>query len=482
MTASRARAWLDGPLSAWWCVLGWCVATAVFLGCIALLGGFTGYDTFESVLSTWAIQHGQFACAFPQGFREIAPLYPLLSGGIAAATHIGHTVPFPPRAVMGPHCDKAFVVINTWSLQSKALNDTFKIAYVSWPILMAGVIALLRATGRGRTGWEPATLIVVACLPPVWSCVQTTFHPEDLIAVGFALGAVACALRGSWLAAGILIGLGFLSQQPALLVGAPLLILAPAPRRIAYATAAAVTIAVVALPLTLTNTSAAHAILFGTGNNGGIGGTILWEPGIRGTALLFLSRILPVALSMALAWWVVRRTSPGSLDPAVVVALIAVSLGLRLVFEQQLYEYYFMALAVALVLLDVVRGHIRGSLVAWLVIVPTVFLEDINVPTWAFDVVPLSAIVLGLVLITSGLARGRARGQLMPWLGVVLLALIAWHKTEVIGVPHTWLWQLIVVTPGVVLAARPLLDEVRHRRPLPLLQTAENLLPAPQYS
>ena len=54
------------------------------------------------------------------------------------------------------------------------------------------------------------------------------------------------------------------------------------------------------------------------------------------------------------------------MDPVPLLALMALSLSLRLVFEQNLYGYYFMAFAVSLVLLDVVGGRIRGQLVAWL--------------------------------------------------------------------------------------------------------------------
>jgi len=389
-------------------------------------------------------------------------LYPLISGGIAAVAHIGHAVPFPAQGVMGPHCDKAFVAINTWSIQARALNDTIKIAYVSWPVLMAGTIALLRVTGRGRRGWEPATLAVIACLPPVWSCIQTTFHPEDLLAMGLVLGAVACALRGSWVGAGILIGLAFLTHQFALLVAAPLLILAPRPRRLAYSLAAVATVALVTASLMAAcGSGAVHAVLLGTGNYGGVGGAVLWDVGIRGTPLLVLSRVVPVALSMVIAWWAVHRLGRGALMPHVVLSLVAVALCLRLVCEQQMFEYYFMPLSVALVLLDVVRGHIRSSLVAWLVIVPTVYLEDINLPAFFENAVPVAAISFALVFIVSRVLQGRPRSQLLPWLGVIAASLIAWHDTDFIGVPHTWFWQIAMVAPGLILAVRPLLTEMR---------------------
>ena len=175
------------------CFLGWCLATVLFIGLIVLLGGPASNDSYQTVLSTWAVQHGQLACAFPTGDKVTAPLYPLVSGGIAAIERVGQGVPFPPRAALGPDCDRAFLAINTWSLRANAQAATIRIGYLSWFVLMGGLVAVLRRIGRGRCGWEPTTLVIVASLPPVWLCLEGSFHPEDLVAMGFALGAVALA-------------------------------------------------------------------------------------------------------------------------------------------------------------------------------------------------------------------------------------------------------------------------------------------------
>ena len=129
-------------------------------------------------------------------------------------------------------------MISGWSIGAGALTNTLRIGYVGWFVLLGGIVSFLRASGRRRRGWEPATLLVVACLPPVWLCLVEYFHPQDLIAMGLALGALACARRDSWVAAGVLVILAFLSQQFAILVAVPLLVLAPAKRRPAYVAAA----------------------------------------------------------------------------------------------------------------------------------------------------------------------------------------------------------------------------------------------------
>ena len=435
------------------------------MGLVAGLG-FAGYDEFESVFSTWAIAHGQFACAFPSGFKVTAPLYPLVSGGIAAAFHIGHAVPFPARDSMGLHCDRAFVVINAWSSRSGALTPTLKISYLSWFVLLAGAIGLLRASGRGRCRWEPAALLVIACLPPVWTCLQTTFHPEDVLAMGFVLGALACGVRGSWTGAGLLIGLAFLSQQFALLAAVPLVILAPPARRVAYAAAAAAPVVVMALLLAVvSSTSAAHSIFLGTGDTGGVGGTVLWELGLHGTPLLLLSRVTPLLCAAAVAWWAVRRLGSASVDPVAMLSVVALSLSFRLVFEQQLFLYYFMALSVALVLLDVLRGHIRGSLVAWLVVMPTIYQEDMAIPNSIERLIPVITIGIAAVVIGSLALMGSPRRHLAPWVAVMVAALLTWDTTNVLGTPPTWFWQMVLVVPGVLLAVQPLLETVRGATP-----------------
>ena len=442
-------------------MLGWASATAVFAALVTLLGGFSGDDTFETIFSTWAIAHGQFACAFPEAYRVTAPLYPLLSGGVASLAHIGNTLPFPTRQAMGPYCDRSFLAINTWSLKAGVTASTVKMGYLGWLGLMGGAIALLRAAGRGLRRWEPTTLILLAFLPPVWTCVQSTFHPEDLLAMGFALGAVASALRSSWVGAGILIGLAVLSQQFTLLAGVPLFVLAPRHRRFAFGEAAAITVAIVAAPLMITSSGrAAHAIIFGTGDTGGVGGTALWELGPHGAPLLLLTRIFPLALTAVLAYWVGRRLGPVALEPVPLVALVAVSLSIRLVFEQNFFEYYLMALCVTLVLLDVVRGHLRATLLAWLVIVPVVYLDMIELPDGLARVVPAVAIVLA-VLALAVTRRNGSRGRYAPWLAVVATALFMWNPERFDHLP-TWFCQVAVVVPGVVLAAGPLLAEVRR--------------------
>src|ERR1700722_3437286 len=146
----RIPAWrsrLDRPLSGAWCALSWMASTVLFIGIIDWLRGPAYGDAFLSTDSTWAIAHGQLACAFPANGTFTAPLYPLIAGGVAATARIGHGVTFPPRIALGTSCNGALQAFNTWAGKANAEVDTLRIGFVAWLVLLAGVVALLRASG-----------------------------------------------------------------------------------------------------------------------------------------------------------------------------------------------------------------------------------------------------------------------------------------------------------------------------------------------
>jgi hypothetical protein len=463
---------LDQPLSTGWCLAGWLIATVLFVGLAAASGGPGAIDSSESIYSTWAIAHGQFACAFPSVTLPheplIAPVYPLYSGAVAAAAHIGSSVTFPSRAAMGPHCGTAIVAMRAWAFHSGAFLPTRWIAFTSWLVLMAGVVTWLRASGRGRCGWEPATVIVLACLPPLWICVSFYFHPQDLVALGFALVAMACAVRGRWAVAGVFVALAVLSQQYALLVAAPLLVLAPAHRRARFFAGGAGAAALVVTPfLAAGSTGVLRAIALGSGANASVGGTMMWYVTHQGPAMVMLSRILPIILAIAAAVFVTRRLGPAALTPPALGSLVAFCLSLRLLFEQNFFAYYLMALVVALILADVVRSNIRGSLVAWLAVLTMVFCVDgyflrITAGLHGEDVIPLLVILTALGLAVYAEVRGRtwATWHRLLWSAVVVCTVITWPLKVNPLLLHApiWVWQAVFVATGAMLAAGPLLD------------------------
>jgi len=479
--------WLDKPQSGLVCLSGWIISTAIYIGTIALLGGPSQADAVESLYGTWAIAHGRLACAYPPAGTVPAsrffayyqprpgapPLWPLISGGVAVLARIGHTALFPSQQALGASCINGYEAMYKWAQDTGAIFPTIGLGYWSWFVLLAGVVALLRASGRGHTGWEAFGVVFVALVPIVWMPLLDVFHPQDLAALGLVLAGTACGLRHKWVWAGVLVGLAVTSQQFALLVLVPLFVVAPGKQRWRLLVSSAAAVALVSLPFVVaTSGRATHAVLFGTGDSKTFGGTILWESGLRGPALVFFSRILPILVSMAIAWWAYRRLGSDVLEPIALISLLATSLSLRLVFEEGLFGYKFMALAVMLIILAIVRGRIRGRLVAWLALATLAFnpiplTTAINGRSWgdhAASALPLLFIVIALVLIAYDAVHRRVRWYLIAWFVIAACAFLQWPLWSLDSLrPQLplWFWQLVLLPTGIAMAVSPLIQSVR---------------------
>lgn len=483
------------PLSSLHCLIGWIVSTALFFIVNIVLGGPTEGDAAESVYSTWAIAHANFACAYPPAaklslfpnvarpFAFTAPLYPLITGLFAAVLRIGHSVAFPSRN-LGSNCSHAFLTIFHWSASASAIGPTINLSYLVWPVLMVGAITMLRSSGRGRRGWEPVTLIILALTPPVVMCLVDFFHPQDVFAMGLALIGLALFLRQRWIWAGVLLGLAFTAQPFAVLVFAPLLVVAPRRVRANFAASALAAVAVVSVPVIIaTSGRAFRATLFGSSRIGlvtrpgfrSFGGTLLWETDLRGLPLLFLSRVLPILLAMALAWWASRRIGPAILTPLPLISLIATALTLRLVFEENLFGYYFMAVAVILVILDCVQGHFRGYVICWIGLVTLAFNPVhwglySNWTPWGrqlFEWLPVIFMAIAALSIFVDIRQRHVRFYKMAW--VILVALTCnpqwWGPSVGQQVLPSWMWQVILVPIALALGVGPLRVIIKEPSP-----------------
>ena len=188
------------------------------------------------------------------------------------------------------------------------------------------------------------------------------FHPQDIVAVGLVLGAIACFERRAWIWSGVFVGLALTSQQFALLALAPLFVVAPGKARWKLLFSAAGVALLISLPVVVaTSGRAIHSVLFGTGDSATFGGTLLWELRLHGPALVFGARMLPILVAIGLAWWALRRLGSGVLEPIPLLSLVATCLSLRLVFEEGLFGYKFMTLSVMLVLLSLVPVRSRDD-------------------------------------------------------------------------------------------------------------------------
>ena len=93
----------------------------------------------------------------------------------------------------------------------------------------------------------------------------------------------------------------------------------------------------------------------------------------KNRAAFVMSRGIPVVLAMAAAWYVRRQLNSRACGPVPLASLLSLAMVLRLVFESNLFGYYFMATAVALILLGVAAGKLSGQLLVWLGLVTLVF-------------------------------------------------------------------------------------------------------------
>lgn len=489
------RRWLDRPQSNLICASSWIVASSIFIGLIALFGGPSQGDSAESLYTIWAISHGSFSCAYPpasthlssfflfyQPSPAVPPLWPLISAGGAAITRIGHNTPFPSQPELGPHCTNAYLAMFHWAQNTGAIFPTIGLGYLSWFVLLAGVVVLVRASGRGRSGWEVAAVILVSAVPIVWEPLLLYYHPQDLVALGLALIGTACALRRQWVWAGVSLGLAVSSQQFALLVLVPLFVIAPGRARWKLLTSSAAVVAALSLPFIVASSGrAVHSVLLGTGDSTTHGGTLVWESGLRGTALVFVARVLPLLVAVTIAWWAHRRLGSSILKPIPLISLLATTLSMRVVFEEGLFGYKLMALAVMIVLVMVVQGRFSGWLIAWLAMASLAFNPipsplSINGRNWGGKIeaaLPLACIVVVLILIAYDAYHRRVRLYLLAWLAVALAAFGQWPPWTLGSVRQQlplWLLQLILLPTGVALAVTPLIRSIQTARAMPTLE------------
>ena len=227
---------------------------------------------------------------------------------------------------------------------------------------MVGAVSALRASRRGNTGWEPLTLILIACAPPVFMCLQYLFHPQDLLAMGLVLCGVASVLRHCWTLAGIMMALALTSQQFALLVLVALCAVAPNAGRVKMVIATVVTWLLIVAPLALASSGRALRVaLVGSGLGGTQARSLAWELHLTGSGAIEVWRLVPIVIAASLAYLTYRRLGPAALTPVPLMALVATSLSMRLVFDEGLYGYYFMAVCVSLIVLDVLRRRFRWN-------------------------------------------------------------------------------------------------------------------------
>jgi hypothetical protein len=298
------------------------------------------------------------------------------------------------------------------------------------------------------------------------------FHPQDIVAFGLMLWALAYARRGSWAYAGVIIGFAFTSQQFSVLTAVILFVIAPRVGRLRFSLCAIGAVALVDLPfLILTSGRATRAILVGTGLSASYGRTLMAESPLRGSTFI-VAAVLPILVTLAFVIWIVRRIGRSVLEADMLMVLLAVSLCARLTFELNVWGYYFMPLSVALVTLDVISGRIRGTTIAWLAMVtlvfnPVVFYQFATGRTYdsgPFLALQIVSLVIAFLFIAWDIAHRRVRWYLIAWFVLALLAtsLGGWDYGPTRHAFPLWFWQIVLLSSAVWLLADPLRTRLRE--------------------
>jgi len=308
-------------------------------------------------------------------------------------------------------------------------------------------------------------------------CLTEYFHPQDLLAMGLILIGVARARESRWIWAGALLGLALTTNQFALLVWAPLFMVAPRNQKIRFLTWTVIAAAVIDLPFVILSSGRAFgAVIYSSGSLvSPLGGTLVWETHARGATLFIVSRLLPPLLALGLGWWAVRRLGPRVLETLPLISLIATTLTLRLALESNLWGYYFMPLAVMLIVLDVASHRFRRNVVAWVF----VYMLRFNPIPWGFTsngqpwgitarlAIPVFIVIISLVFVCFDVARRRFTVDLLVSLAITALVIfkIPWTFDQDRHLIPTYLYQIVLVFGGGALAISPLIATIRQGRP-----------------
>lgn len=423
--------WTPGS---WWStqLLRPAASTTVWLGRIAALVVFTAVlvvrggpvsaqnDALMVTQPTAAIAHGDFRRAEQLTGTADPPGYPLLASAFVAALRpvVGSPTwcsdrSLPPAVATGPQAAFYRKVLHLCSAQQPgrrgALPPWYRaqgaIAVLAWLVLLAGVELLVRAILGHRTVAEVVAALGLAVVPAASDTLIESFHPQDLLSFGLVCVALSQALRRRWLAVGVLFGVAATTHQLAVLAFFPVLALAPRWRDRAVTIAGALGAAlVVVLPFLVSDPGGTWSALTGTYSEGAgvvTSGTVVGLLHVGEPLKLKLARDLPAvvsALLCATVWWRARHRLQ---VPSAFVGLVLACVGTRLVFEVSIQEYYFLAAAVLLLVLDLTAGRPPLWTVIWVVAMRYGVVELPSVTTFgwvaaAFLVGSLAAVATGL--------------------------------------------------------------------------------------
>ncbi len=462
-----------------WVAIGFAFAGVVFwaLTGVGKWSNVPDYgDAAFSYYTTWAVAHGQFACAYPpqhfaglpvpdRPYSYIAPLYPLVAGALSALLGLGARAAFPTSLAMGPHCGNALAAMHSWAGITRVTTPTVELGFLMWIVLIAGYLSTISLASYPLGRWELVGLGVVGLSFPLLDAMIHYFHPEDALGLGLILLAIRPVVRRRWWVAGSVLGLAFVAHQLAVVVLVVVLVISPWQAKWRILAAFLLTVSAVVAPfIVLQDGGSWRNIIAGSSIPQGVRSTLVGELHLSIHTSGVIARGAPILAAFALAW--VMRRRHAQLATLELTSLIIVTLGLRLVFEVNLFGYYFLALAVGLVILEVMQRRFRGTVAAWLMLEAVVYSQfDIGAysqgGTWAMfavSIVPMFLAAAGVCVVLLQLSRHRIEWTWLAYLVIVSATmLIGMHsKSPIVMAGPLWLWQVILVCSGLMLASEPL--------------------------
>jgi hypothetical protein len=292
------------------------------------------------------------------------------------------------------------------------------LAVTGWIVLGAGAVMLLRRTQAGGRVAEMILLVALAALPAASDAIAQTFHPQDLMSVGFSLAGVSQALRRRWFVVGVLFGVAFLCKQFAILPLLAVLAAAPGWRdRGRILLPAAAVVAAVVVPFYLAapvDTARAMTAVYVAGVNIEKTPTIVGVLNIGEKLKLEVARDAPIIAAGVLAIWARWRARDDLLSPVPLIGLALACLATRLVFEISLLNYYFLAVGATLLMLDFSRRRLPVLSAIWIVatrfgLSPVAGRASLTLTAVLYLVAALVPIALGLAQVPRTLRPLRTR-------------------------------------------------------------------------
>jgi hypothetical protein len=207
------------------------------------------------------------------------------------------------------------------------------------PLLLAG---LVRARDRFVEHTSPLLLLSTGTLLlPVWTEVTTHYaHLDDVLAMGFAGGAVVAARYGSAAATGLLLAAA-IDSKPWAAGFVVLLLVLPRHRRWAAAAVLALGVAAAWLPFVLGDPGTVSLTHFSIDN---VDDSALRALGITSAGTPSWDRPAQLLLGVTAAWFALRR---GRWQHVLLVVVAA-----RLLLDPQTYPYYTSGLVLAAAVAD----------------------------------------------------------------------------------------------------------------------------------